>query len=230
MRNRRVAGLTVFTGAALLLAVTLLWQGSSSNDARQHLDNLLGQANANGPEAEAAPEAEATPEAAAPSLPDPLKFPDLENSIFGMPVSTTDIMVEETSSAYVLRVPLAKPEDSSAIKVEVSPHRIDVSGQTGSQSDGQTVSASFMQTFSTAHELVPGQLHRQTEQNDKQTELVITIPKKAGGEAKSPSDEDGLGEEESDPLSPDENQAPTLQPPPMPTNDSPLDTFSNRMI
>lgn len=224
MRNRRVAGLTVFTEAALLLAVTLLWQGSSPNDARQHLDNLLGQASANGPEAEAAPQA------AAPSLPDPLKFPDLENSIFGMPVSTTDIMVEETSSAYVLRVPLAKPEDSSAIKVEVSPHRIDVSGQTGSQSDGQTVSSTFMQTFSTAQELVPGQVHRQTEQNGKQTELVITIPKKAGGEAKGPTDEDGLGETEGDPLSPDENQAPALQPPPMPTNDSPLDTFSNRMI
>ncbi|WP_303672583.1 Hsp20/alpha crystallin family protein [Vampirovibrio chlorellavorus] len=225
MRNRRTAGLYVFTGAALLLAVILLWQGASSNDARQHLDNLLGQASANGPEGEAAP---ATP---APSLPDPLKFPDLENSIFGMPVPTTDIMVEETSSAYVLRVPLAKPEDSSAIKVEVTPHRIEVSGQTGSQSEGQTISSSFMQTFSTAQEVVPGQVYRQTEQNGKQTELVITIPKKVGGDAKSSAAEAGMGEgEEGTSLTPEENPAPALQPPPLPANDSPLDTFSNRMI
>lgn len=225
MRNRRTAGLYALTGAALLLAVILFWQGASSNDARQHLDNLLGQANANGPEPEAAP---ATP---APSLPDPLKFPDLENSIFGMPVPTTDIMVEETSSAYVLRVPLAKPEDSSAIKVEVTPHRIEVSGQTGSQTDGQSVSTSFMQSFSTAQELIPGQVHRYTEQNGKQAELVITIPKKVGGEAKSSADEAGMGEgEEGTPLTPEETPAPALQPPPPPTNDSPLDTFSNRMI
>lgn len=224
MRNRRAAGLYTLMGAALLLAVTLLWQGSSPNEARQHLDNLLGQANANGPEAEPAPE---TP--TAPALPDPLKLPEMENSIFGMPVPTTDIMVEETSSAYVLRVPLAKPEDSTAIKVEVSPHRIEVSGQTGSQSEGQTVSSSFMQTFSTSQEVVPGQVHRQTEQNGKQIELVITIPKKVGGEARSSEAEDSLQGPQSDPLSPDENPAPVLQPP-LPPNDAPLDTFGNRMI
>lgn len=213
MKNRRFILLAVLAGALAVLLYSVFQGTPQEVAARQHLNDLLGQASANEPQ----PEQE------------PFKLPESDHSLFGFPMPTTDITVEETSSNYVLRIPLASPEDSSAVKLNVTPHRIEVSGQTGSKTDGQSFSSSFMQAFSTSQEVLPDQVHRLTEQNGGKTELVITIPKKAGSEAKTIPDYPGLDDEPVNGPFPEEGGPPPLQPPPE-NNGSPLDTFSNRVI
>lgn len=220
MRNRRLILIAGLIG--LLTAATLLYFGFHDAPrelaARRHLNDLLGQANANEPEQEPGQEPEGFP--AFPSLP-----PGNDNLFFGLPMPTTEVDVEETASSYVLRVPLASPEDSDSVKLNVNPHRIEVSGQTGSKEGSSSMTSSFMQSFSTSQEVLPDQVQRSTEQNGDRTELVITIPKKTSGEVLStPNEYPELNDEP-----PREGSPPMLEPPPE-NNGSPIDTFSNRVI
>lgn len=215
MRNRRLILIAGLIG--LLTAATLLYFGlhNAPRDlaARRHLNDLLGQANASEPEQE--------PEGF-PAFPGPPEGNDL---FFGLPMPTTEVDVEETPSSYVLRVPLASPEASSAVKLNVTPHRIEVSGQTGSKEGGSSITSSFMQAFSTSEEVVPDQVQRATEQNGDQTELVITIPKKTSGEGRpTPNEYPELNDQ------PQREGGPPMLEPPLDNNGNPLDTFSNRMI
>jgi hypothetical protein len=225
MRNRRfilIAGLT-----GLLIAAALFYFRFQDTPkelaARQHLNDLLGQANANEPENNTGPaETEPSP---APMAPEPDLF-------FGMPMPTTDIAIEETSDHYVLRIPLKKAEDSSDVKVDVTPHRIEVSGQTSSETAGQSASSSFMQAFTTNQEVLPNQVHRRTEQAEGKTELIITIPKKANsGTTATLPDYAGINDDDLRPT-PSQNE---LVPPNAPasgsdSNSNPLDTYMNRVF
>ena len=108
------------------------------------------------------------------------------------------VSVRETESAYELRVPLADAEDAERVTVDVTPHHIRVSGQTGAQADeghtpspGVSVTSSFLQSFDTYQEVLPDQVSRRLERDGSQLELVIMIPKKAGGTAGEPAQGQG---------------------------------------
>lgn len=216
MKRRRFNGLLIVASLLLLALLFVSWRQSPQQvAARQHLNNLLGQADASEPPAESRP-------FTAPALPD-LGM----NPFSALPMPKTDVAVEETSSQYVLRVPLASPEDSGAVKLNVTPHRIEISGQSGGKENGSSFSASFMQAFTTSQEVLPDQVHRLTEKNGDKTELVITIPKKQGGTASSKGDLPDLDEDQAQPI-----QTPVVPPanPSQEGNPNPLDTFSNKVI
>jgi hypothetical protein len=214
MKSRGLILFILFAGILAILLYATFQEKPQEAAARQHLNNLLGQANADEPLSETQ---------------QPLRLPEVDQSFFGFPVPATDITVEETPSSYVLRIPLASAEDSSSVKLNVTPHRIEVSGQTGSKTEGQSFSSSFMQAFSTNHEVMPDQVHRLTEQHGKQTELVITIPKKSGGKASTESNISGFKDDEFVQQPIEEESSPAVEPPPV-NNGNPLDTFSNRVI
>jgi hypothetical protein len=222
MKNRGLIPGSIFAGIVVILIYASFQEKPQEAVARQHLNDLLGQASPNEPLS---------------SPQQPLKLPEVDQSFFGFPMPTTDITVEETSSSYVLRIPLASAEDSSSVKLNVTPHRIEVSGQTGSKTEGQSFSSSFMQAFSTHQEVIPDQVHRMTEQNGNQTELVITIPKKSGGKTSTeqnydgfePGSDPGSDNDESSPRPIEEEGNPAIEPPPV-NNGNPLDTYSNRFI
>lgn len=241
MKNRRFGQLIGLTG--LLIVATLSYfhfqDTPKEQAARQHLNDLLGQANADEtPDAFGLPIApplnlsspEQSPEQPPTPAPSSTPFPGPE-LLFGLPMPSTDIAIEETSQHYVLRVPLKKAEDSSSVKVEVTPHRIELSGKTGSEEEGESFSSSFMQTFTTSQEVLPDQVHRRTEQIDGKTELVITIPKKGNSAAPSLPDYAGINDED---FRYNQPQNPFV-PPNVPANgadnnSSPLDTYMNRVF
>jgi hypothetical protein len=104
------------------------------------------------------------------------------------------VSVRETESAYEIRVPLADAEDAERVTLDVTPHHIRVSGQTGVQADeghtpspGVSVTSSFLQSFDTSREVLPDQVSRRLERDGSQLELMITIPKKAGSAAGEPT-------------------------------------------
>ncbi|WP_373532991.1 hypothetical protein [Vampirovibrio sp.] len=218
MKSRGLILFSILAGMLAILLYASFQEKPQEAAARQHLNNLLGQASAN----EMLPEPQES-----------LKLPGVDQSFFGFPMPTTDITVEETSSKYVLRIPLAAAEDSSSVKLNVTPHRIEVSGQTGTKTDGQSFSSSFMQAFSTHQEVLPDQVHRMTEQNGDQTELVITIPKKGGSKTSAESGDGGFDhfdhQDEADERLIQPNDSPAIEPPPV-HDGNPLDTYSNRFI
>jgi hypothetical protein len=154
----------MLTLAALILMTGLLalnWTHHESS-ARQKLDNLLGKTPEPLPLAE---EAQA--------LPDWFDKPNL----FGFSLPKTGVRVQETAEAYILRVPVATPGDADQVQVNVSPGRIEVSGQTGSQHGNMRSSSSFFQSFTTSQPVLPQKMSKKVEKNGEQNELVITIPK-----------------------------------------------------
>lgn len=173
----------MLTLTALILIAGL--QGCSwtrhESSARQKLDNLLGQAP------------ESVPLAPIPQAEEAQRLPDWfgKPSLFGLPMPKAGVNVQETAEAYILRVPVATPGDADQVQVNVTPDRVEVSGQTGSQQGNLRSSSSFIQSFTTSQPVVPQKMSRKIEKVGEQNELVITIPKsgasKAGPQAASPA-------------------------------------------
>lgn len=185
----------------LLVLAVLQFSGSRERQARHTLDRMLEGADS-------APE-QSLPDAAGPPGNSPHAQRDQEDGwsipgfgghgggLFDMPFSAlgdTGVEVRETPDRYILRVPVTKPGDADSIRLNVAPHRIEVSGQSGSGKEGAMVRSSFMQSFSTSDEVLPGAVQRRTEKRNDRTELVIIIPKKHAGQgvenrqAESPPD------------------------------------------
>ncbi len=164
---------------SVFVLVSLFWlfnrPNATETAARHKLDNLLSQSSA-------------PPSVFIPQPPEPRRLPDFSR-LFGLGLPETGVKVEETATSYVLRVPLADPNDATQVQLDVTPNRIAISGQTGRRDNGLSVTSSFMQSFATSQEVLPDQISRATEKSGEQTELVITIPKKADAtpSAKTPS-------------------------------------------
>ncbi len=246
MRNRRKVLLSLLAGF-ILLASSLafnLRQSVGQMAAREKLDNLLGQDNPEDSPPVVAPEDQNPFEAPQASPNQPGNQPEnMENgqlepptitggSFFGlpMPLSGTGVDVQELADKYVLRIPLTDPQDASSVKLNVSPHRIEVSGQTGSKENGATVNSSFMQSFTTSQEVNPDRISRHTEKHGENTELVVTIPKKTAGSG--PDDEDGdapsTGNSGDGQSQQDEETAPPSSPQTDPSN--PFNGIENKVI
>lgn len=165
-----LAGLGTVLG--LLVFLSGRWeQGAQQSAARNHLDTVLGQANGEAPPSDN------------PLSSGPAGFPEFNPpSVFNLGLPQTDsVTIEESPQRYVLRVPLAEAEDSGDVQLKVTPHHIEISGQTGRQGQGGHYRSSFMQAFTTPEEVMPDQVQRRTERREDKTELVITIPKKQVG-------------------------------------------------
>lgn len=104
-----------------------------------------------------------------------------------MASSANGIGMNETEKAYELRLPIDNPDDARNVSVEVSPHRVQVSGKRIFRTpDGQqTGSSTFMQMFTTSAEVLPDKVTRIIENTDKGKQLVVTIPKKVPGQKPS---------------------------------------------
>lgn len=155
--------LAVGAGLVFLSALSLLQTGCvvQESPARHKLDQMLGQAS------------EQPSESDWPGL----QMPQMPNLLDMAMLQAVD--VQETAKAYVLRIPLASAKDADQVQVNVSPNRIEVSGQTGSKHGAAAMTSSFMQSFTTSQTVIPSQMSRKIEkQGDKDT-LVVTIPKDA---------------------------------------------------
>lgn len=184
MSKRRKILLIGIAGMLALFSLLVigLRHGSEDMAARQKLDNVLGQAEESSPETSPftpyeppAPPAPSTTPSAPPGFPG---FP-LTNPTAGMPDSGVD--VQEYPTEYVLRIPLTNPADARNVKVNVTPHHIEVSGKIGRREQGVSFTSSFVQSFSTSQTVLPNKVTQKTEKNGAKTDLVITIPKAHGG-------------------------------------------------
>lgn len=183
-RSGRTRVLWLLGLIALLVVGSLFFTRGDSHEqaARQKLDSVLGTDSNSGNLSELPPaQNPGGPDSNAPMLPPGW---DLSN-MFHMP--DVGVQVQETPQAYTLRIPLADPKDESSVKLSVNPHHIEVSGQSGTQKDGASMTSSFMQSFTTASELLPDKISKKQEKKGSQTELVITIPKKNPGQSASPN-------------------------------------------
>jgi hypothetical protein len=208
-----LAGL-ILIGALLVLVIR---QATGEYAAREKLDHLLGQSQPDWQDAPDSSEAPPLPPPEPPALPDN----NHGGSFFGLPLPMPQagVDVQETNDSYILRIPLADPKDASSIKLNVTPNRIEVSGQTGSKENGISASSSFMQAFTTSQEVMPGQISRRTEQNGDTTQMVITIPKKQ----LSPDEDNQTLNTQDTQSQPDSNDLPPAPP-------NPLDGVENKVI
>jgi|GEM_PF-3000118 len=246
MKNRRKVLLSLLAGFILLASLLAfnLHQSIGQTAAREKLDSLLGQDNPEDSPPIATPETQNPfePPQASPNPPD-TQSGNLENgqpelpgitggSFFGMPMplSGAGVDVQELADKYVLRIPLADPQDASSIKLNVSPHHIEVSGQTGSKENGATVNSSFMQSFTTSQEVNPDRISRHTEKNGENTELVVTIPKKTPGSGSDDEDDNApsTGNSGGGSSQQDEDTAPPPNPQTDPSN--PFNGIENKVI
>jgi HSP20 family molecular chaperone IbpA len=157
--------------ALILVAGFLFNCAQPESSARQKLDNLLGDAREQMPPS--------TSEEA-PALPDWFRNPNFLG--FSVPEA---VNVQETANAYVLRIPIANPGDADQVQVNVSPSRIEVSGQTGSKHGNSSSSSSFFQSFATSQTVLPDKMTKKVEKAGEQNRLVVTIPKDPQASAKS---------------------------------------------
>lgn len=148
--------------ALILVAGFISGCAQPESPARQKLDNLLGQ----------------TPEQSPPSVETAPVAPDWFNkpNFLGFPIPEA-VNVQEMANAYILRIPVASPGDADQVKINVSPSRIEVSGQTGSKHGNSSSSSSFFQSFTTSQPVLPNKMTKNVEKKGEQSQLVITIPK-----------------------------------------------------
>jgi HSP20 family molecular chaperone IbpA len=195
MSKRRGILLVVLAGLALLGAFWFAFgrQDSAEWEARQKLDDMLGQGTGTEGLQPTVPFPD-RPDGSIPQMPEQLPESSPQDPFqppvrlfgFNIPMPKPAVDVKETPHAYELRVPLADPKDESGITLNVQPHRIEISGQSGSRKEGVNFSSSFMQSFSTRQEVLPDKITRRTEQKGEDTALVITIPKKSPGTISEP--------------------------------------------
>jgi hypothetical protein len=201
--NKKIASLMKSVGLpAFMLVLTLLaFSGCSlfsesfqshSPEARQKIDDLLGQDrevapqaqkppatddfDPNNPSGERSPEENIMPD----RLPDMPAAGNLEHwfpslsSLF----SQDAIAVEEQPDRYIIQVPLASPDDARQVQVEVQPHHIQVSGKTGSKKQSASYSSSFLQSFQTSSEVLPSRVEQKVVAHQQSSKLMVTVYKK----------------------------------------------------
>jgi HSP20 family molecular chaperone IbpA len=153
---------TVLTLAALILIGMLCcrWLLPESS-ARQKLDALLGQ------ELELSAEPSMSPD-----------WPSDFGSLFNFSFPSASVDVQETAQAYVIRVPLAEPGDADRVQVNVTPGRVEISGQSGGRTDAGISTSSFFQSF-TVKPVLPEKMTKTVEKQGSENVLVITIPKRS---------------------------------------------------
>ena len=208
MSTRRKAALLIIAGLLALTLGSLLGLSNHSEEsaARQKLDNLLGQADTlpfaenrpsehiplEAPNLQAPPEnPNNTPNATEPLGSDPLASEP--PGFLGLPIPNplagnvpdSGVDVQEYAANYVLRIPLTDPVDARNVKVNVTPHHIEVSGKIGRREQGVSFSSSFMQSFSTSQAVLPDKVTQAIQKTGSKTDLVITVPKQHPGQGNS---------------------------------------------
>ncbi len=100
-------------------------------------------------------------------LPQTFAAPDVEPTLAlsggtGGMFTVPDVQVEETREAYIVKIPIKQPEDARQVKVEASPHRIQVSGKKPlTAGNGQVIgSTSFFRSYTPQVEIQPKSLKR----------------------------------------------------------------------
>jgi hypothetical protein len=198
MSKQRKILLTILAGTLALSIALMMGLQHKSHElaARDKLDSLLGQADETLP----ADNIPFTPYPSAPAAPAPstppsgsgtpngssqppgagLGLPILNPFAGGIPDSGVD--VQESPTAYVLRIPLLNAEDAHNVKANVTPHHIEISGNIGRREQNATYTSSFVQSFSTSQTVLPEKMTQKTVKSGDKTELVITIPKKQSGQ------------------------------------------------
>jgi len=222
-KRRNILLIMGFGLLALTVALFLLVQHHESESAaRQKLDTLLGQADETLPDQTDpfVPYPKTHPNSQAPANPQIGSSPAPQSQGFlGLPIPNpmesmpdSGVNVQESPTEYVLRIPLVNPADAKNVKVDVSPHRIEVSGKVGRQEQGVSFTSSFMQSFSTSQVVLPDKMTQKTVKVGDKTELVITIPKKPGGQPNlnpPPAPEAPLAPQAPDESLPDDNSTPS---------------------
>ncbi len=197
---RILPALTLTFCLVISLAACGLPSVEKDNQAKQKLDQLLGD-SANPPldqnqdalepkdnapsgkplaprsNAPGAAQSDSEEEEGPLTLPFAKAFPSWLDSVPGL--SQVNIDVAETSQAYEVRVPIEHPEDARDVQVNVTPHRIEISGQVhyGKPDSGFQGTSSFMKSFNPGVEVLPSKVQRQVKQNT----LLVIIPKKTPG-------------------------------------------------
>jgi HSP20 family molecular chaperone IbpA len=185
MKQKRL--LLIAVGLLLISAWVsfLVFQANTSHSAsaRQHLTQALNQ-----PMNDRGVSPQLTPELPTENAGDELgakKEHSITDGLFNipLPISPDGIGLQEDENGYEITVPLTKPDDAEQVSVHVTPHHIEVSGETATQSDdthspGFSARTQFMQSFDTNEEVIPGHVSRTLKHNNGQVELHITVPKK----------------------------------------------------
>ena len=195
MNKRRKILLIVIAGAIALFAFLLngLRHGSTDLAARQKLDQALGPEGSLENNAEASP---FTPDRPAnPPAEDPLdnQLATAPPGFMGLPIPNpmsmspgvpdSGVDVQEYPGEYVVRIPLTTAADAHNVKVNVTPHHIELSGKIGRREQGVSFTSSFVQSFSTSQTVLPEKMTQKTIKNGDKLELVVTIPKQHTGQA-----------------------------------------------
>ncbi len=203
MSKRRKAALLFFAGLLTLVLWSLLGLSNHTEEtaARQKLDNLLGQADTlpfaeNGPSERIPLDAPNENPNETPNTTDPLGSNPLASAppgFLGLPIPNplagnvpdSGVDVQEYAANYVLRIPLTDPADARNVKVNVTPHHIEVSGKIGRREQSVSFSSSFVQSFSTSQTVLPDKVTQAIQKTGSKTELVITVPKQHPGQGNS---------------------------------------------
>lgn len=158
--------------------------------ARQKLDNMLGQADDetlsnNGSPFPAYPAPNNGPAPNNNINPQPNQSPSQSQGFMGLPIPNpmtsmgdSGVQVQESPEDYVLQIPLVNPADAQNVKVNVTAHHIEVSGNIGRREQNVTFTSSFLESFSTSQTVLPEKMTKKTEKVGTQSILVITVPKK----------------------------------------------------
>jgi HSP20 family molecular chaperone IbpA len=188
-RKRRAPLRPIVLGLLLLGLVSWMFrslQHCQSQQARSRIEQSLGA-----PSAQELPQQLAEPEL--PHPPDllqdpersPMGFSEIPSNPFGSDAfsSNDGVKISEEKDAYRLSVPLADKSDANQIQLKVTPHHIEISGQTGTASNpnagpGLSVTTSFMQSLETSQEVLPQKVKRELIEQDRQSVLQVTVPKK----------------------------------------------------
>jgi HSP20 family molecular chaperone IbpA len=125
----------------------------------------------------------------------PMGFPSMPANPFSeldseLGIDADGVKINEDADAYRIDVPLANKADANEVQVKVSPHHIEVSGQTGSSPKSQSgpglsFTTSFMQSLDTSQEVLPQKVKRDLIERNGQSVLHVTIPKKSKSAAEN---------------------------------------------
>lgn len=187
MKQKRL--LLFAVGFLLILAwgSFLVFQANTSHSARHRITQVLAQ-----PMNDRGVSPQLTPDDPRDNAGDGMgeKQHSITDGLFNipLPISPDGIGLQEDENAYDITVPLAKADDAEQVTVHVTPHHIEVSGETATQSGdahspGFSASTQFMQSFDTIEEVIPARVSRTLEHNSGQVELHITVPKKKDASA-----------------------------------------------
>ncbi len=178
MSVTRKMGITLLAIILILGGIALFTSKHQDDQTRNRLTSMLHDSDQ--PESIPSPQPGGmnAPMPEQPQAGFPFRFPSLAQG--GMTLLSNlagGPHLEETRQSYILRVPLSEESDARAISLQVNPHHVDISGETGTHSGNSQSSSSFMQSFDTAQAVVPGKVTKKIERSGNSLSLLITIPK-----------------------------------------------------